>query len=213
MTDPHEPSSPAVDIHQHLWPDELVDRLRARSRPPYLRGWTLHTDGEPPYDVDPTAHDPQARVALDDQDGIGTACVSLSAPLGIESLPRRDAAPLIRAWHRGVAAKLRHDLVYFAKRPAALAVVEFEQRAAPHFRRWHGGIYRWCRLCRHNRCDRCRGATRPRLRRFHLEMFLHAGWQQITAAQPHCLSAYRRVGAVQPPRDLRGRCGRPTADE
>jgi len=32
-----------------------------------------------------------------------------------------------RSWHRGVAAKLRHDLVYFAKRPAALAVVEFEQ--------------------------------------------------------------------------------------
>ena len=41
-----------VDVHQHLWPDELVDRLRARSRAPYLRGWTLYTDGEPPYDVD-----------------------------------------------------------------------------------------------------------------------------------------------------------------
>ena len=27
MTDPHEPSTPAVDIHQHLWPDDLVDRL------------------------------------------------------------------------------------------------------------------------------------------------------------------------------------------
>jgi len=98
----------ATDVHQHLWPDELVDRLRARTRPPFLRGWTLHTDGEPPYDVDPTAHDPQARVALDDQDGIGTACVSLSAPLGIESLPRRDAAPLIRAWHRGVAGLPDH---------------------------------------------------------------------------------------------------------
>ena len=31
MTDPHEPSTPAIDVHQHLWPDELVDRLRARS--------------------------------------------------------------------------------------------------------------------------------------------------------------------------------------
>jgi hypothetical protein len=31
----------AVDVHQHLWPVQLVDRLRARSRPPYLRGWTL----------------------------------------------------------------------------------------------------------------------------------------------------------------------------
>ena len=93
----------AIDVHQHLWPDELVERLRARTRPPYLRGWTLHTDGEPPYDVDPTAHDPEARVAADTDDGIGLACVSLSAPLGIEALPRRDAAPLVKAWHRGVA--------------------------------------------------------------------------------------------------------------
>lgn len=102
------PTGQATDVHQHLWPEELVDRLRARTRPPFLRGWTLHTDGEPPYEVDPTAHDPQARVAVDERDGIGTACVSLSAPLGIEALPRRDAAPLVRAWHRGVADLPRH---------------------------------------------------------------------------------------------------------
>ena len=93
----------AIDVHQHLWPDELVDRLRARTRPPYLRGWTLHTDGEPPYEVDPHAHDPESRVAVDHEDGVTSACVSLSAPLGIEALPRRDAAPLIAAYHRGVA--------------------------------------------------------------------------------------------------------------
>ena len=93
----------ATDVHQHIWPEELVDRLRARTRPPYLREWVLHTEGEPPYDVDPTAHDALARVALDHEAGVGTACVSLSAPLGIETLPHRDAAPLIRAWHRGVA--------------------------------------------------------------------------------------------------------------
>jgi 6-methylsalicylate decarboxylase len=98
----------AIDVHQHLWPDELVDRLRARTRPPFLRDWTLHTDGEPPYVVDPSAHDPEARVAVDRQTGVGVACVSLSAPLGIESLPRRDAAPLIRAWHRGAAALPKH---------------------------------------------------------------------------------------------------------
>jgi predicted TIM-barrel fold metal-dependent hydrolase len=93
----------AIDVHQHLWPDELVDRLRARTRPPYLRGWMLHTHGEPPYAVDHTSHDPVARMAADADDGIGLACVSLSAPLGVEALPRRDAAPLIKAWHRGVA--------------------------------------------------------------------------------------------------------------
>ena len=98
----------AIDVHQHLWPDELVDELRARTRPPFLRDWTLHTDGEPPYVVDPSAHDPEARVAVDRAAGVGVACVSLSAPLGIESLPRRDAAPLIRAWHRGAAALPQH---------------------------------------------------------------------------------------------------------
>jgi 6-methylsalicylate decarboxylase len=92
----------AIDVHQHIWPEELVDRLRARTRPPYLREWTLHTDGEAPYAVDPSAHDADARVAVDHDAGVGTACVSLSAPLGIEQLPRRDAAPLVRAWHRGV---------------------------------------------------------------------------------------------------------------
>src|SRR6478752_7007618 len=95
-------TAPAVDVHQHLWPEELVDRLRARTRPPYLRGWTLHTDGEPPYVVEPSAHDVAVRVAADRAAGVGLACVSLSAPLGIEALPRRDAAPLVRAWHRGV---------------------------------------------------------------------------------------------------------------
>src|SRR3954451_8927648 len=95
--------SDAIDVHQHLWPAELVDRLRARTRPPFLRGWTLHTEGEPPYAVDPSAHDARARAEVDREAGIGTACLSLSAPLGIEALPRRDAAPLIAAWHRGVS--------------------------------------------------------------------------------------------------------------
>ena len=89
-------------MHQHLWPDELVDRLRARSKAPYLRGWTLHTDGEPPYDVDPAGHDVATRIAADRDAGVGSACLSLSAPLGIESLLRPEAQPLIDAWHRGV---------------------------------------------------------------------------------------------------------------
>jgi hypothetical protein len=100
MSTHHEAT--AVDVHQHLWPDELVDRLRARSRPPYLRGWTLHTEGEPSYDVDPAGHDVAARIAADREAGVGSACVSLSAPLGIEGLPRPEARLLIDAWHRGV---------------------------------------------------------------------------------------------------------------
>ncbi len=92
----------AVDVHQHLWPDELVDRLRARSRVPYLRGWTLYTPGEPPYDVEPTAHDVATRIAANHESEVRTACLSLSAPLGIERLRRPEAQPLIDAWHRGV---------------------------------------------------------------------------------------------------------------
>jgi predicted TIM-barrel fold metal-dependent hydrolase len=100
MTENHERTS--IDVHQHLWPDELVDRLRARSKAPYLRGWTLHTDGEPPYDVDPAGHDVAARVAADREAGVATSCLSLSSPLGIENLLRPEAQPLIDAWHRGV---------------------------------------------------------------------------------------------------------------
>jgi len=97
-----------VDVHQHLWPDELVDRLRARSRAPYLRGWTLHTDGEPPYDVDASGHDVATRIAANEDAGVTTACLSLSAPLGIESLRRPEAQPLIDAWHRGLRSLPAH---------------------------------------------------------------------------------------------------------
>ena len=102
MTEHHEKDTVAIDVHQHLWPDELVDRLRARSKAPYVRGWTLHTNGEPPYDVDPARHDVAARVAADRDAGVTTACLSLSAPLGIEGLLRPEAQPLVDAWHRGV---------------------------------------------------------------------------------------------------------------
>ncbi|MET3962107.1 hypothetical protein ABIE44_002041 [Marmoricola sp. OAE513] len=92
----------AIDVHQHLWTDEFVDRLRARTQVPYLRGWTLYTAGEAPYEIDPGAHDVERRIAADHESEVGTACLSLSAPLGIEDLPRPQAGLLIDAWHRGV---------------------------------------------------------------------------------------------------------------
>jgi predicted TIM-barrel fold metal-dependent hydrolase len=97
-----------VDVHQHLWPEPLVDRLRARTRPPFLRGWTLHTHGEPPFEVDPADHDPAGRVLLDHAADVALACVSLSAPLGIEGLPRPEAGALLAAWHAGAAALPEH---------------------------------------------------------------------------------------------------------
>ncbi|KQT92073.1 hypothetical protein ASG49_08850 [Marmoricola sp. Leaf446] len=99
MPDHH--TTGAVDVHQHLWTDELVDRLRARSRAPYLRGWTLHLEGEPPFEVDPTHHDVATRVATDTDAGVVTACVGLSSPLGIERLGGPASRLLLDAWHRG----------------------------------------------------------------------------------------------------------------
>ncbi len=89
-----------VDVHQHLWPEALVDALRFRSSAPMLRGWLLHTAGEPPYAVRARDHDPEARAACE-SDGT-RVLLSLSTPLGIEALPTKQAAPLLDAWHTGV---------------------------------------------------------------------------------------------------------------
>ena len=102
------PQAAAIDVHQHLWTEEFVEMLRARTQVPYLRGWTLHTAAEPPYQVDPEAHDVARRIAADHESEVGTACLSLSAPLGIETLPRPQASLLIDAWHRGVSALPEH---------------------------------------------------------------------------------------------------------
>ena len=93
-----------LDVHQHLWPEALVEALRGRRRPPRLRGWTLELDGEPAYEVDPDAHDVAARAAQARADGLELALVSLSSPLGIESLPAGQAGELLAAYHDGVLA-------------------------------------------------------------------------------------------------------------
>jgi len=88
-----------IDVHQHLWPPALIDALRRRSEPPMLRGWTLYTAGEAPYEVAAADHDPAARGAIDPAT---EALLSLSTPLGIESLPPDEGGPLLEAWHTGV---------------------------------------------------------------------------------------------------------------
>nr|BFE34283.1 hypothetical protein GCM10010200_065340 [Actinomadura rugatobispora] len=93
-----------MDVHQHLWGAPLIEALRARRTPPFLDGWTLHLDGEPPYEVDPADHDPALRAGLARADGLGLALVSLSTPLGAEWLPPGEAWPLLDAYHEGAAA-------------------------------------------------------------------------------------------------------------
>jgi hypothetical protein len=94
----------AIDIHQHVWPSELLDALRQRARSPRLRGWTLELDGEPDHAIEPAHHDPAARAALARADGLQQTLVSLSCPLGIESLPAGEADELLGAWHEGALA-------------------------------------------------------------------------------------------------------------
>ncbi|MBG0815466.1 amidohydrolase family protein [Planomonospora sp. ID82291] len=92
----------AVDVHQHLWTPAFLAALRSRTAPPFLDGWTLHLDGEPPYEVDPRDHDLAGRLALNA--GLDLALVSLSSPLGVESLPPDESWPVIDAYHEDALA-------------------------------------------------------------------------------------------------------------
>ncbi|MEU6133579.1 amidohydrolase [Nocardioides sp. NPDC047086] len=142
---------PTVDVHQHLWPPALVEELRRRRQPPYLDGWVLHLDGEPPFSVDPADHDLTRRAEQEH----GLVLLSLSSPLGIESLAPDEARPLLDAWHGfaddlpddyglwaapalvepdlvGVAETLAHDRVHGLQVPAtALATPAALEALAP----------------------------------------------------------------------------------
>jgi hypothetical protein len=89
-----------IDVHQHLWPADLLDALRRRAASPMLRGWTLHTAGEAPYDIRPDDHDATLRREIDAT--AARVLLSLSSPLGIEALRPDEAHPLLAAWHQGV---------------------------------------------------------------------------------------------------------------
>jgi hypothetical protein len=92
-----------IDVHQHLWPIGFQEALRRRTSAPRLVDWTLLVDGEPPYQVDPRAHDATARAAIEDHLGAALVIRGLSSPLGIEDLPADQADDLLDAWHDGVA--------------------------------------------------------------------------------------------------------------
>lgn len=91
----------AVDVHQHLWSEPFLDALRRRREAPYLDGWTLFLDGEPPYEVNPANHDIAVRVRQLAADGFDLGLVSLSSPLGIEWLAPAQAGPLLDAYRQG----------------------------------------------------------------------------------------------------------------
>ena len=102
------PGAPTTDIHQHLWPEDLLAALSRRTEAPRLirtgRVWQLQARGEPAFVVDPTDHDPIRRAQRATLDGIDRVIVAPSCPIGIDALPANEAAPLLEAYHSGVAA-------------------------------------------------------------------------------------------------------------
>jgi hypothetical protein len=97
-----------TDIHQHLWTEPLVQALAQRRELPFVRheqGLTvLFLAGERPYVIDLASEAPARRAALVQRDGLHRALLCLSSPLGIESLPRAQAQPLLDAYHEGALA-------------------------------------------------------------------------------------------------------------
>jgi 6-methylsalicylate decarboxylase len=97
---------PRVDIHQHLWPERLIDELSRRGRRPLIRKagarWRLRIEGEPDHLFDLSQHDASLRARRLGGEGIDRAVISLSIPLGIEGLPADEAEPLLESYHAGV---------------------------------------------------------------------------------------------------------------
>jgi predicted TIM-barrel fold metal-dependent hydrolase len=87
-----------VDVHQHLWPEQLLAALASRDRPPRLRGALLELAGEGTFEVDLAAHDPARRIAQLDRDEIDVAVISLQPTIEIEDEPE-----LVAAYHEGIA--------------------------------------------------------------------------------------------------------------
>ena len=90
---------PSYDLHRHLWPDQLVSALRARTSPPCLRDGVLELDPGGAFELDPAAYGLQACLDELDRTGIDVAVVSCPPTLGIEFVPE-----LLDAYHEGALA-------------------------------------------------------------------------------------------------------------
>jgi hypothetical protein len=95
-----------IDLHQHLWPEQLLAGLARRDEAPRLRRrgdrWELELAGEAPSEVLLADHDPVARALEAERDGLDMVAIAPSSPLGLEWLPRDEAQPLLDAYHDGI---------------------------------------------------------------------------------------------------------------
>jgi 6-methylsalicylate decarboxylase len=86
---------PSYDVHQHLWPEGLIEGLRARQERPRLRDGVLELPSGD-WDVDLGAHTLEARLALLDRDEIDVALISCPPTLELDEA-------LVEAYHEGIA--------------------------------------------------------------------------------------------------------------
>ena len=103
MTEHHQSDpSGAIDVHQHLWPDELVDRLRARSRRRTCAAGrcTPTANRRTTWTRQAMTSRPASRRTR--RRGWSRPASASPPRSGIEGLRRPEAQPLIDAWHRGV---------------------------------------------------------------------------------------------------------------
>jgi 6-methylsalicylate decarboxylase len=87
---------PRFDVHQHLWPEQLVAALARRREPPRLVGSRLELR-EGSFETDLGAHDPDTRLRLLDRDEIDVAIVSFPPTMGYEEAPE-----LVEAYDEGI---------------------------------------------------------------------------------------------------------------
>src|SRR3954451_20896029 len=91
---------PRIEVHQHLWPEAYVAALARRTEPPALRrsagaDWLLRLARGPEAPLALAPQDPATRIDVLRADGVDRALLCLSTPLGIETLPRAEAQPLL----------------------------------------------------------------------------------------------------------------------
>jgi predicted nucleic acid-binding protein len=88
-------------MHQHLWPESLLEALAARTSPPLVRHNTLVLETEGAFEFEQDVYGPAACIANLDRAGIDVAVVSCPPTLGIDELDEGEAEELRSAYHEG----------------------------------------------------------------------------------------------------------------
>jgi predicted TIM-barrel fold metal-dependent hydrolase len=111
------------DVHQHLWPESLVQALAERESPPFLRDHTIVLEPEGTFELDPADYGVEACLGNLDRAGVDVAIVSCPPTLGIDLLDDEEAELLRSAYHEGARAAIEQS----AGRLLALSMGRFEE--------------------------------------------------------------------------------------